>query len=103
MWIIVRFHKEINFPESFGKPAVRCGGGWWDANNGVLKLYDDSVDFGKYDLETAKEAFEKHNVYYDNKNVFDKDYSIFKEHFVSKKETSIEGKNTPFTCFLNNN
>ena len=37
------------------------------------------------------------------KNVFDKDYSIFKEHFVSKKETSIEGKNTPFTCFLNNN
>lgn len=67
----VRFHKEINFPESFGKPAVRCGGGWWDVNNGTLKLYDDSVDFGKYDLEIAKEAFEKHNVYYKDKNVFD--------------------------------
>ena len=34
------------------------------------KEYDDSVDFGKYDLETAKEAFGKHNVYYNNKNVF---------------------------------
>ena len=67
----VRFHKDINFPESFGKPAVRCGGGWWDVNNGVLELYDDSVDFGKYDLETAKEAFEKHNVYFGNKNAFD--------------------------------
>ena len=67
----VRYHKEINFPKSFGKPAVRCGGGWWDVNNGVLELYDNSGDFGKYDLETAKKAFEKHNVYYDNKNVFD--------------------------------
>ena len=67
----VRFHKYINFPESFGKPAVRCGGGWWDVNNGTLELYDDSVDFGKYDLKTAKEAFGKHNVYYYNKNVFD--------------------------------
>ena len=67
----VRYHKEINFPQSFGKPAVRCGGGWWDVNNGTLKLYGDSGDFGKYDLETAKEAFDKHNVYYDNKNVFD--------------------------------
>ena len=68
----VRYHKEINFPQSFGKPAVRCGGGWWDVNNGTLKLYGDSGDFGKYDLETAKEAFDKHNVYYDNKNVFNK-------------------------------
>ena len=67
----VRFHKDINFPESFGKPVVRCGGGWWDVNNGTLELYDDSADFGKYDLETAKGAFEKHNVYYNNKNVFD--------------------------------
>ena len=67
----VRYHKEINFQQSFGKPAVRCGGGWWDVNNGTLKLYGDSGDFGKYDLETAKEAFDKHNVYYDNKNVFD--------------------------------
>lgn len=66
----VQYHKEINFPQSFGKPAVRCGGGWWDVNNGTLKLYGDSGDFGKYDLETAKEAFDKHNVYYDNKNVF---------------------------------
>ena len=66
----VRYHKEINFPQSFGKPAVRCGGGWWDVNNGTLKLYGDSGDFGKYDLETAKETFDKHNVYYDNKNVF---------------------------------
>lgn len=67
----VWYHKEINFPKSFGKPGARCGGGWWDVNNGVLELYDDSADFGKYDLETAKKAFEKHNVYYNIKNVFD--------------------------------
>ena len=69
----VWYHKEINFPENFGKPAVRCGGGWWDVNNGTLKLYDDSGDFGKYDLETVKEAFVKHNVYYkDNAAANDK-------------------------------
>ena len=67
----VKFHKEINFPESFGKPSVRCGVGCQYVSNGILKLYDDSVDFGKYDLKTAKEAFGKHNVYYNNKNVFD--------------------------------
>lgn len=38
-------------------------------NKFIYHIYD-SVDFGKYDSKTAKKAFEKHNVYYDNKNVF---------------------------------
>ena len=64
-------HKGIKFPESFGEPSIRCGGGWWDVKNGVLKLYEDSFDFGKYDLETAEDAFKKHNVFYKDKNIFD--------------------------------
>ena len=49
--------------------------------NAIKELCPSAYDFllnqaataevGKYDLETAKKAFEKHNVYYDNKNVFD--------------------------------
>ena len=49
-------HKEIKFPESFGEPSVRCGGGWWDIKSNVLELYEDSFDFGKYDLKTANSS-----------------------------------------------
>ena len=70
---IVTYHKDIPFPTEFGKPAVRCGGGWWELNKetGLLRLYSDSADFGKYDIEFAKEAFDKKNVYYFDENVYD--------------------------------
>lgn len=67
----VYYHKGIKFPETFGKTASRCGGGWWKIKDGVLKLSRTSEDLGKYDLKIAKEAFEKHNVFYKDKNVFD--------------------------------
>lgn len=67
----VTYHKEIHeFPE-FGNVIARDGGGWWSLNNGILRLYESSEDFGKYNIEQAKEAFENKRVFYFDDNLFE--------------------------------
>lgn len=69
---VVDFHKEIDALWTMDNPTVRCGGGWWQVTkDGVLRLYDSSEDFGKYNEEMAREAFENKNVYYFDEPAFD--------------------------------
>lgn len=65
----VDYHKNIEMPEN---TVCRCGGGYWSIlNKDTLKLFDESYDFGKYDINLAKEAFEKKRVVYFEEPIFD--------------------------------
>lgn len=55
----VEWHKNIKFPEG---TVRRKGGGWWYIEGDTLFLYDLSGDFGKYNVELARQAFENKNV-----------------------------------------
>lgn len=45
----VNYHHEVEAPNGIGRPISRAGGGkWFINNNGELRLYDLSGDFGKY-------------------------------------------------------
>ena len=50
----VDLHRYIPAPKN---TIARAGGGLWNINNGTLQLSDESIDFGKYNKELAKEAF----------------------------------------------
>lgn len=62
----VTLHKKLPIPKD---TVARCGGGWWRIADGTLRLYDESTDFGKYDMKQAKEAFDAGRVYYMNELV----------------------------------
>ena len=67
----VNYHREIEAPSDMGRPIGRAGGGkWFINNNGELKLYDLSGDFGKYDKEMAQEAFNNKRIYYSDKPAY---------------------------------
>lgn len=58
----VGYHKNIPLPED---TVCRSGGGWWRVTeDGTLRLYDSSCDFGKYDKKEAQDAFDHGRVYY---------------------------------------
>lgn len=60
----VNYHREIMPPAAMGKAMGRAGGGKWSINpDGELRLYDLSGDFGKYDKDMAREAFNNKHVY----------------------------------------
>lgn len=67
---MVDFHKNIKIPAN---TAARCGGGWWSFNKetGILRLYDDSADFGKYNKEQAQKAFDAKRVFYFGEECFE--------------------------------
>ena len=67
----VNYHREIEAPSGMGRPIGRAGGGkWFINNNGELRLYDLSGDFGKYDKEMAQEAFNNKRIYYSDKPAY---------------------------------
>lgn len=58
----VDYHKNIPL---MWNTVCRSGGGWWRVTeDGTLRLYDDSGDFGKYDKKEAQDAFDHGRVYY---------------------------------------
>lgn len=69
----VDYHKNIEKPTDFGNRLHVTGGGRWKFENEfrTLRLYDLSGDFGKYDEEEAKEAFDNKEVYYFEECIFD--------------------------------
>lgn len=74
----VNYHREITEWPEFGKVIARDGGGWWSLKDGVLRLYDSSDDFGKYNIEYAKEAFENKRVFYFDENIFEDEWGVTK-------------------------
>ena len=69
----VNYHHEIEAPNGIGRPISRAGGGkWFINNNGELRLYDLSGDFGKYNKKMAQEAFNNKRIYYSDKPAYHK-------------------------------